>query len=158
MNSRLFVAALKLIAGMAIVMSTTAAMAAKYYKWVDESGVTHYSAQPPEAGKGEIIRVKSGQSSDKDAAMKRLEERRAKLQQDADARNNPKFDPQAEADKRNAEALKKQCENRRKNLKIMTENNRVRMLDENGESRVLPEEERQAKIKEAKDFISENCK
>lgn len=150
-----FHAVLILCAG--LILAPERAMAAKYYKWVDEDGVTHYSAQPPKKGEGEIIRVKSGQSSDKDSAMKRLEERRAKLQQDADKRNNPKSDPQEEADKRNAEINKKRCESFRKNLKIMTENSRVRMLDEKGESRVLPEEERQKKIKEAKDFIQENC-
>lgn len=132
-------------------------LAAKYYKWVDENGVTHYSAQPPAAGQGEIIKVKSGPSSDKDQAMKRLEERREKLQQDAERRANPEKDLQAEADKKNAEALKEQCERTRKNLKIMKESARVRELGPDGEGRVLPEEERQQRVKDAQEFINQNC-
>ncbi|MCG8316143.1 MAG: DUF4124 domain-containing protein [Pseudomonadales bacterium] len=141
----------------ALALGANSSQAAKYYKWVDDDGVTHYSAQPPNKGEGEIIKVKAGASSDKESAMKRLEERRAKLQQDAENRANPEKDMQAEADRMNTEANKKACETNKKNLKIMTEHSRVRMLDKDGQARVLPEEERQASIKKAKEFIQQNC-
>lgn len=149
--------ALKVAAVAACCLSSSYVVAAKYYKWVDEKGVTHYSAQPPASGEGEVIKVKSGASSDKDAAMKRLEERRSRLQQDAKDRANPKTDEQAEVDKKNADIVKKNCKAYRKNLKVMTENSRVRMMDKNGEARVLPEEERQQKMQDAKKYIADNC-
>lgn len=148
---------LQLILVLALSLGAGSALAAKYYKWVDENGTTHYGTQPPATGQGEVIRVKSGASSDKDTAMKRLEERREKLQQDAERRANPEEDLQAEADRRNEEALKKQCEARKNNLKIMVESSRVRELTADGEARVLPEEERQQRIKETQEFIKENC-
>lgn len=149
--------ALKVAAVAACCLSSSYVVAAKYYKWVDEKGVTHYTAQPPASGEGEVIKVKSGHSSDKEAAMKRLQERRDRLQQQAEERANPQVDQQAAADKKNAEIVKKNCEAYRKNLKVMNENSRVRMMDKNGEARVLPEEERQQKMKDAKKYLSENC-
>lgn len=141
----------------AFTFSTGSSLAAKYYKWVDENGVTHYSAQPPAAGEGEVIKVKSGASSDKDQAMKRLEERRSRLEQDAATRNNPEADAQAAADKANKEAAKQQCEQYRKNLKVMTENSRVKEMGADGEARMLPEEERQERIRKAQEFVKEYC-
>ncbi len=157
MNRQALKSPLRWALAIAFTFSTGSSLAAKYYKWVDENGVTHYSAQPPAAGEGEVIKVKSGASSDKDQAMKRLEERREKLQQDAENRANPEKDLQAEADRLNKEAVQKRCENTRKNLKIMTESARVRELGPDGEGRVLPEEERQKRITEAQEFIKENC-
>ena len=132
-------------------------LAAKYYKWVDENGTTHYTSTPPTSGQGEVIKVKAGASSDKEAALKRLQERRSKLQEETEARANPEVDPNAEAKKKNAETTKKNCETYHTNLKTMQENARVRMADENGELRVLPEEERQEQMKNAKEYIQKNC-
>ena len=42
----------------------TRATSAKVYKWVDERGVTHFSAIPPEAGKpAETINIRTGEPS-----------------------------------------------------------------------------------------------
>ncbi|MCG8673336.1 MAG: DUF4124 domain-containing protein [Pseudomonadales bacterium] len=150
-------AAFRVIAIAMLISGPSVALAAKYYKWVDEDGVTHYSAQPPAAGKGEVIKVRSGASSDKDTAMKKLEEQRAKLQQDIENRDNPKTDEQKEIEARNNEIVKRNCEIHRQNLKVMTESGRVRVQDENGESVVLPEEKRQARMKEAREYIQKNC-
>lgn len=152
-----FIDALKIILVAICCVGSTQALAAKYYKWVDENGTTHYTANPPASGEGEVIKVKAGASSDKEEALKRLQERRAKLQEQAAARANPEVDPNAEAEKQNAEITKKNCEIYRKNLKTMQENARVRMLDDNGESRVIPEEERQTKMNKAKEYIQANC-
>ncbi|MDX1695740.1 MAG: DUF4124 domain-containing protein [Ketobacteraceae bacterium] len=140
---------------LSLCLGTGSALAAKYYKWVDEDGVTHYSAQPPAAGKGEVIKVQSGASSDKDAAMKRLEERRTKLEQNN--RSEDEKAAQAEAERLNREANQKQCEQYQKNLTIMTQNPRVKLIGADGEARMLPEEERQERMKKAREFIKENC-
>ena len=141
---------------LSLLLGSGTALAAKYYKWVDENGVTHYSAQPPAAGKGEVIKVQSGGSSDnKEAAMKRLEERRDKLEQKKLSEKEQAA--QAEAERLNKEATEKQCEQFRKNLTVMTQNSRVKLLGADGEARMLPEEERQERIKTAKEFIAQNC-
>jgi len=38
---------------------TTVAQAGKYYRWVDENGVTHYTATPPENRPSDTIKLKS---------------------------------------------------------------------------------------------------
>lgn len=157
MNKLSLLNALKVMTIALCCFGSSQLLAAKYYKWVDENGTTHYTATPPASGEGEVIKVKAGASSDKDAALKRLKERRAKLQQEAEARANPEVDPNAEIEKENAEITKKNCEIYRKNLKTMQENARVRSTDENGEVRVLPEEERQSRMNKAKEYIDKNC-
>ena len=48
--------ALATLLGVAI---TTIAQAGKYYRWVDENGVTHYTATPPEDRPSDTIKLKS---------------------------------------------------------------------------------------------------
>ncbi|PIE41408.1 MAG: glycosyltransferase [Gammaproteobacteria bacterium] len=156
MKKQFFISALKIITVITCCTGSVQTLAAKYYKWVDENGTTHYTAQPPASGEGEVIKVKTGASSDKEAAMKRLEERRAKLQQQTMQQNSPAAED-AETSKRNAEITRKNCEIYQKNLKTMQEHSRIRITDENGEPKVLPEEERQQKINEAEEYIQKNC-
>ena len=146
---------LKWLLMLSFSLGGSTAIAAKYYKWVDEDGVTHYSAQPPAAGQGEVIKVKSGASSDKESAMKRLEERRAKLEQDK--LSEAEREAQEEAKRQNQKAMEEQCEQYRKNLTVMTQNPRVKLIGADGEARMLPEEERQQRMEKARKFIEENC-
>ena len=42
---------------LALLGSAAPAMADKYYKWVDDNGVTHYGTAPPENGGSEAVRT-----------------------------------------------------------------------------------------------------
>lgn len=145
------------IASVILLTTPPTVLAAKFYKWVDANGSTHYTEKPPEPGVGEVINVDSGASSDKEDAMKRLEQRRTQLQEQVDKKNNPTVDPTAEAEKKNQEIIKSNCEVYRKNLKTMAEHSRIKEKTDTGETRMLPEEERQERMKKAQEYISKNC-
>lgn len=145
------------IASLILLTAPPTALAAKFYKWVDANGSTHYTEKPPEPGVGEVINVDSATPSDKEEAMKRLEQRRAQLQEQIDKKNNPTVDPAAEANKKNQEIIKGNCDVYRKNLKTMTEHSRIKEMTDSGEARMLPEEERQERMKKAQDYINKNC-
>src|SRR5690606_33223900 len=53
-----------------LVLISLSAEAAKFYKWVDKDGVTHYSAQPPAGTSAETLNLRTGQSSKNDSSGK----------------------------------------------------------------------------------------
>lgn len=58
-----------LLSLVAPLLAAAPAEAAKFYKWTDAQGVTHYSADPPpaSANKASEVRVRSRQSEEADA-------------------------------------------------------------------------------------------
>lgn len=142
-------ARLSLITGTLLALSfSSGVQAEKYYKWVDAKGVTHYSAQPPKSGNAKLLKIRGGKSrSQFNPATRQVNDKASK----------PGFDAAKEADRLNKEAFQENCGHYRKNLKIMTENSRVKLLDDKGKARMLSEEERQAEIKQAKDYIKDHC-
>lgn len=139
------------IAGVALSLCGTA-YASQYYKWVDKQGVTHYSATPPAKGKGKPVKIHTGTGMTVAA-----EKTPAAPEANTSAAKEPKVDTNALADKLNEEARIKLCEDSRKNYKILMQNARIRMVQEDGETRVIGEEERQQQIKNAEKTIKETC-
>ena len=62
---------------LALLGSAAPAMADKYYKWVDDNGVTHYGTAPPENGGSEAVRT-YGPSSDQGKEIKALHDQTVK--------------------------------------------------------------------------------
>lgn len=137
------------------LLSASGLYAAKFYKWVDEKGTTHYGANPPDTDTAVQINVKTGASSDQDKAIENLETQRKVAQEAREKSNNP--DPQAEAEARNKEIMKRNCEIQKQNLGQLQANRRVKETNEQGEVRFLSEEEINNRIKEVQKYISENC-
>jgi len=129
---------------------------AKTYKWVDENGVTQYTATPPPSGDFKTIKPPSKPAVDPAKAQgefdKRLEafnkrkEETDKSQKQAD-----------EAAAKTAEA-KKNCEQAKKNLNLLQTKVRVRYKEEDGSVRYLTDAEREEKLNRAKDAIKSHCK
>lgn len=130
----------KLTLGLAISVSLSSLptfASEKFFKWTDEDGTTHYSAQPPakeiaEKQGTEVVRT-TGQSIPKDAAAEA--ERKAKAKEPADPA---------------------MCKKARKNLKVLTESDRIRVKE--GEAmRYLTKDEVAAKTKLNKQVIEQAC-
>lgn len=129
---------------------STGATAGQIYKWVDAQGNVHFGSQPPEGQ--EASTVNPNVSQPKPAPMQKPveAENQGQLEQE-------KIDQKIKSDiaKREAER-QKFCETVRTNLSQMQNNPRIR-IEENGVSRRLTEEERQARMAESKKAIEENC-
>lgn len=142
------------IAALAALSTSFAVSATATYKWTDEQGNTVYSQQPPAQGEYERLDIRTGtatqgggsqQGAASSAAESILEDaKQAEKQADVEAQ-------QARAE----EIRRQNCEVAKKNLQVYTVYRRIR--DEEGNVKVLGDEERQQKIEEAKQQIEEFC-
>lgn len=128
------------------VLSTDAVAAKKFYKWVDENGVTHYSERPPRGQKAQQVTTYTGRGTPpptpKTAAS---DEAKAEAEQSTSAQADPIKDP-------------KICNSARKNLDILDRSNRVRLRGENGELVTLSNEQKESQRKTALKAVKEHCK
>lgn len=144
---------------------------AEYYVWVDENGVTNYSQRSPQGIEATYIgpqqRNNSGRPGRRpgqidDSAPDRVQSNPTR-EADPDASPGAEIDPdELIAEERAAIAAKisetkrENCEIGKQNLAQLTAFSRIRVND-GGQERVLSEDERQARIQEARNVIRENC-
>ena len=69
-----------LILGAALLAISSLSPAAKFYKWVDDKGVTHYDAQPPQGANATEVNTRANASSDQSEAIEALEAKREAAQ------------------------------------------------------------------------------
>lgn len=130
-------------------------MAATIYKWVDEKGVTQFSAQPPEQGSAQRINpnIPRPPTSAPSTAPANAAETPATNPAETPAQSEP-----TTADTQAAEARRQAyCKDLRNNLVMLQSNPRIRE-EVDGEPRRLGEDERQARIEEVRKALQENCK
>ena len=147
--------------------------ATPYYKWTDKEGKTHYTSAAPKANESNT-RTKGNDQKAKNSLSK-IAEDEAKKREEAEKASQPPTQPKAveapkpvpaaatktEAPSSLEEAknqyLKKACEQANENIKIMTENGRVREK-RNGEDYYLSAQEKEQKILETHKMIKTECK
>lgn len=158
------------LAMFATVTTLTLALAAQadgIYRWVDENGVVHFGSQPPQSEKQvEVVRKPKSERYRQWESEQMATQ--ASVEGEAEAAEKAADNP-AEAAPNNQDAEVKQltkaemavraqrCRLARTNLESLTSHNRVREIGTDGKQRVLPEEERQARIARARSIIAENC-
>jgi len=126
-------------------------MAAQVYKWVDAQGVTHFGAQPPQGQQVETVNTVTAPAK---PAAKPDTSAPDETGREADQNS---IDRKVKQQVAAQEAERKRyCESMRTNLAQLQNNPRVRVED-NGETRRVTEEERQARIAETRDKIAEHC-
>ncbi|MFA0810479.1 DUF4124 domain-containing protein [Microbulbifer epialgicus] len=157
------VALAMLISGLALT-----AQANGIYKWVDENGVVHFGEQPPNSSEVEVIK------KPKTERFKQWEAEQQAARAATEAKKQttkPAVEPQPirqpvpqqpskeeeQAARAQAAARAQRCQNSQENLKALTSHGRVREVDENGNQRVLGEDERQQRITREQQSIRENC-
>ena len=139
----------------ALLCLTTPVMA-KLYKWVDENGVTQYTQTPPPKADFSQVKPPPKPAVDPQKAQSDLEKRLEAFQERRDDTAKSK----AESNKKAAEQTEKvaKCEKARKNLTYLQSHARIRATDKDDKVTLLPEEQRQARIKQANEAIKSYCK
>ena len=135
-----------------LLLLSTPVWAGQVYKWVDAQGVTHFDAQPPAGQNVTPIETKTQPApaaAPKTSAPATAPSSNDAKQRAADAKVRAEV---TEAQQRNDDW----CDQARTNLAQLTNNPRVQMETEGGQRR-MTEEERQSKITETKDGITQNC-
>jgi hypothetical protein len=138
--------------------AATTPACAQIYKWVDEHGVTHYDASPPPSGasgKTQTLNIpaksaaseSSGQSwAEKDSAFQqRYDKQKAKEAKD-------------EADQKEAQLKRHSaCIFAREQLEGILSASSVFHLDDQGNRQYLSDQQREQRVAELRQSVSENC-
>ncbi len=140
-----------ILTGTLMLALSTSAMASQVYKWVDDKGVTHFGAQPPQGQQATTINT--APPPPRQAASEPAPNIEEQLDPEQAA-----IDKKVKEDVAKQEAERKQyCETARTNLAQLENNPRLR-IEDGGEVRRIDENERQERITELKKSIAENCK
>ena len=128
---------LTILAGGLLLALSSSIMAGQVYKWVDAKGVTHFGAQPPQGMPAETLNTAIAPPKPAVAEGNAPEHSGESEQRDIDR-------------KVKQQVAEQEAERQRQN------NPRVR-VEEDGGTRRLNEEERQARIGETQQKIADSC-
>ena len=131
-------------------------LSAAIYKWVDENGVTQFSSTPPPKGNYNKLKEPPPPAKGTEDAYQRLQEKNkafAKRREEADKTASKEQDKASKA----AELARK-CDKARANLNYFQTKTRIKYTDKKGNTVIMPEEERQKRIKEMQTSINKLCK
>jgi hypothetical protein len=134
---------------------TAAHAATQVYKWVDNDGTVHYSAEPPpaDAKSKSVMVVHSGIPIDGGASAP------ASAGTPAATAGSSKGREKANAeDEKVAAANKALCPQWKLELQTLSSVSRLRTSDENGELHYMSEEEKNARVANDQNQIEQYCK
>ena len=146
--------------GLLILLSATTSNAEdEYYTWVDGDGVANYSEHNPQGFDARFITrsQRFGYQSDEPLEQEAPEQTAAPAADEERDIDVEIATQKARIDKEIAAAKKSNCNIGKLNLAQLQNYNRIKVQDDNGQVRVLSEEEKQSRIDRAKTTISENC-
>ena len=147
MKSALTIACLVALSSISIT-----ALGDKYYKWVDQDGVTHYSETRPVNTATTLIRVKTGTPAAENSAILS-----ATTSTDS-SENVPALEKPQPTDQQ-LEVRRSNCAKASRKLIALENAGRVRQLDENsGEYRYLPDSQKLAEISKMRQYLKSNCR
>lgn len=114
------------------------------YKWLDDQGGVHLSAQPPVGREYEKIAVSTGHSAppakSADASETEAKPAPSAVQANPAIKKDPKI-----------------CKSAKSNLETLSLGGQIRLKDEYGGERILSEEEVAQQKKRAQDVIKQHC-
>ncbi len=138
-----------------ILLLSATPLYAGMYKWVDENGVTHYSATPPAGQQAERMRAPPPPPVDPEAEMQKLRDKEQAME---DRRDVEKLRQEEQAQKQaEQEQRKKRCANARKNLETLGLGGNRRIVLPDGQVIHPTDEQREAQTAEARKQIEESC-
>lgn len=142
---------MRLIVVTAILLACAASAHAKVYKWTDSQGRVHYSAQPPPNAPASEVRIAPTPPS-----------ARATKDPAAEAPPSPAEEETAEqpatgSDDARQAAFRQNCEIARRNLTILEDRSVRRFREDDSEAVYYTEEQRLARIEQAKKMVEVYC-
>jgi hypothetical protein len=145
----------RMIITSSLLLSLSASvMAGQVYKWVDDQGITHFGAQPPQGQPATSVNVSAPQPKPSASEAKRSTPTFDSIADPEQAA----IDKKVKAEVAAKEAERKQfCKDARLNLSQLENNPHLR-IDVDGEVKRLSEDERQGRIGDLRKSIAENCK
>ena len=150
-----------LIGLLVLLYTATSNAEDEYYTWVDENGVVNYSEHKPPGLDARFISSdqRFGYQNDEPEeqetpAQTTTQQAAAKEERDIDVEIATQ---KTRIDKEIAIAKKSNCNIGKLNLAQLQNYNRIKVQGDDGQVRVLSDEEKQSRIDRAKETIKENC-
>ena len=151
----------RLFFGILLAGASTGLAAAEIYRWVDASGVVNYTQQKPRDMDSQKVTTDRGATRVVTETPAPAETPTASpMDELSDAQRAMLKDLQAAELARQAEVTKireDNCEKSRSVLSRLSATQRIRVNDDSGNQRIMPEDERQRRIEEAQLGIAQNC-
>jgi len=144
-----------------LVFSVPIAAQQQVYRWVDDKGVTHFGAKPPENKEATRIDAKAAPNPSGSSAAPQPAATADNKKTSSPA--NSSEQPVLDEDQMIKELMEQEaeytqfCEQNRTNLTQLRNNPRLRYTDDNGETHTVTEEIRQQRIVEAEQNIKDFC-
>ena len=150
-----------LIGLLVLLYAATSNAEDEYYTWIDENGVVNYSEHNPPGVDARFIThgQRFGYQSDEPEeqetpAQTTTQKPAAEEERDIDVEIATQ---KTRIDKEIAAAKKSNCNIGKLNLAQLQNYNRIKVQGDDGQVRVLSDEEKQSRIDKAKETIKENC-
>jgi hypothetical protein len=132
-------------------------LGADVYKWIDAEGMIHYGAQPPLGAEATRVKVSRGGGSSAVPAQSDATASDAAASPDDAAEDNSEGDGAGQTSGVDPTEAAKVCADARRNLETLESYARIRERDAEGNVVVLTDEEKQARIAQAKELIETYC-
>ena len=138
----------------ALMVLATSVPGQQVYKWVDEKGVTQYTATPPPSGKAQAIKTQPANSSTGPRAKSWQEQEiefKARQVERAEAQHKQELAERQAAQRRLA------CASAQRDLRVLQEQWRLFTLNEKGERQYMDDAQRAEAARKARAFVEQEC-
>lgn len=132
-----------------LLMAAMPASADSIYRWVNDDGVTQFTAHPPPDRESARVNIRSGRSVPLETTRETTRE--ATSQSTPTAANSGPAQAQEKYP-----ANEEPCQTARQNLSILETGGRIRVEGADG-PRFMGDEERLERLQETRTFIADNC-
>ncbi len=151
----MFIPYLKYGCSIFIVLCITHTAYAEVYKWVDNTGQTHYSQFPPTQYEADTIKTRPGPKVEPSQSQQAVDSLIEQQANDAALREENRIKQAQEAEQRKTKSTN--CDVAKNNLAQYQNNPSGRMKNAAGEYSRVDENERQQKMKQLKQDIQKYC-
>ena len=155
-----------IVPGAALMLTASFAQAEEIYRWVDADGVVNYTQQKPRdieaqaltTQRGAPTRVRSTNANNATPSAQSNPENSQQPMTDAQQRMLEELQAKEQARQQEVAEIREQnCSKSRRVLSDLSAKERIRVRGDDGQERIMPEDERQRRISEAQQGIVENC-
>jgi hypothetical protein len=138
----------------AVTALPLATSAAGIYKWQDADGKTHFSDKPPPDVEAETIKAPTAPAAQN--AGTELEALTERVEENYQRRMEQRAEQAREREE--AEKIAAHCADTRAKLERLQTSTRRQIINAQGEREFLPEEQRQAWMRQAREELEKHCK
>lgn len=122
------------------------------YKWLDDEGVVHYTARPPDDVDYEEVGIES-----REPVEANTDNDETASGEDGGGERMPPEQPEMTRSEPDPELVAERCAQARSNIENLNRYQNVTVRGDDGEQRSVSDEERMRMIEEAQAFIDEWC-